>query len=107
MDPVQAELDYQRLVIEYPGGLYSAEALLRLAQAAHAQDARVRWVDHRREHVDTEHAERADTERATLQVGPSLQPLDQVGGQRPRHLRQLAQGGQIAPAEKALTARAA
>lgn len=36
VDPAEAELDYQRLAIEYPGGLYSDEALLRLAQAAHA-----------------------------------------------------------------------
>jgi len=35
-DPAQAELDFQRLVVEYPGGLYADQALLRLAQAAHA-----------------------------------------------------------------------
>jgi cell division septation protein DedD len=37
VDPVQAELDYQRLVVLYPSGPYTAQALLRLAQAAHAQ----------------------------------------------------------------------
>lgn len=36
VDPSQAELDYTRLVVEYPGGPYSAQALLRLAQAAWA-----------------------------------------------------------------------
>lgn len=36
VDPVQAELDYRRLVIEYPGGPFTDEALLRLAQSAHA-----------------------------------------------------------------------
>jgi len=35
-DPAQAELDFQRLVVEYPGGLYADQALLRLAQAAYA-----------------------------------------------------------------------
>jgi cell division septation protein DedD len=36
VDPVQAELDYQRLVVLYPSGPYTPEALLRLAQSAHA-----------------------------------------------------------------------
>ncbi len=39
VDPVQAELDYRRLAIEYPGDRYSDEALLRLAQSAHARGA--------------------------------------------------------------------
>ncbi|MCG6956811.1 MAG: SPOR domain-containing protein [Gemmatimonadetes bacterium] len=34
VDPAQAELDYRRLVVEYPGGPYSAQALFRLAQSA-------------------------------------------------------------------------
>jgi SPOR domain len=34
VDPTQAALDYRRLAVEYPGGPYSAEALLRLAQAS-------------------------------------------------------------------------
>jgi len=35
-DPAQAEIDFQRLVVEYPGGLYADQAILRLAQAAYA-----------------------------------------------------------------------
>jgi hypothetical protein len=35
-DATQAVLDYNRLVVEYPGGPWSDLALLRLAQAAHA-----------------------------------------------------------------------
>jgi hypothetical protein len=35
-DPEFSELDYRRLVIEYPGGPYSDGALLRLAQGARA-----------------------------------------------------------------------
>ncbi|MEQ9400688.1 MAG: SPOR domain-containing protein [Longimicrobiales bacterium] len=37
VDPAQADLDYRRLVIEYPGGDFSDQALFRLAQAAHAR----------------------------------------------------------------------
>ena len=37
VDPVQAALDYQRLAVLYPSGPYTAQALLRLAQAAYAQ----------------------------------------------------------------------
>lgn len=36
VDPTQAALDFRRLVIEYPGGPYSASALFRLAQASFA-----------------------------------------------------------------------
>jgi cell division septation protein DedD len=39
MDPAQADLDYRRIAIEHPGGRYSDEALLRLAQSAHARGA--------------------------------------------------------------------
>ncbi|GMR14002.1 MAG: hypothetical protein BMS9Abin29_2230 [Gemmatimonadota bacterium] len=37
VDPALAALDYQRLVVEYPGGSYSDQALFRLAQAADAR----------------------------------------------------------------------
>ncbi len=36
VDPTQAATDFRRLVIEYPGGPYSDQALFRLAQAAYA-----------------------------------------------------------------------
>jgi hypothetical protein len=39
VDPEMAELDYQRLVIEFPGGPYSDEALMRLGSAAAARGA--------------------------------------------------------------------
>lgn len=42
VDPDQALRDFQRLVVEYPGGPYTADALLRVAQAA---DARGRLVE--------------------------------------------------------------
>lgn len=37
VDPVQAELDFQRLVVLYPSGPHTPDALFRLAQAAHAR----------------------------------------------------------------------
>jgi cell division protein FtsN len=37
VDPAQAAVDFQRLVVEYPGGSFSDRALLRLAQAAEAR----------------------------------------------------------------------
>ncbi len=36
VDPAQAMLDYRRLVVLYPGGPFTDQALLRLAQASHA-----------------------------------------------------------------------
>lgn len=36
VDPAQASLDFRRLVVEFPGGAFSDQALLRLAQMAHA-----------------------------------------------------------------------
>lgn len=36
VDPVQAELDFQRLVVLYPSGQFTAAAILRLAQASFA-----------------------------------------------------------------------
>jgi cell division septation protein DedD len=38
VDPDLAEADYQRLIVEFPGGPYSDRALLRLGYAAHARD---------------------------------------------------------------------
>ena len=48
VDPAQASVDYQRLVVEYPGGPYSDRALLRLAQAAEARGDFVRAQGHLR-----------------------------------------------------------
>jgi cell division septation protein DedD len=36
VDPAQAELDFQRLIVLYPSSPYAPEALFRLAQAGHA-----------------------------------------------------------------------
>ena len=48
VDPAQAAVDYQRLIVEYPGGSYADRALLRLAQAAAAQGDPARARDHLR-----------------------------------------------------------
>ena len=37
VDPVQAELDFRRLVVLYPSGQFTPDAILRLAQASWAQ----------------------------------------------------------------------
>jgi cell division septation protein DedD len=37
LDPRQAEVDFTRLALEYPGGAFSDQALLRLARAARAR----------------------------------------------------------------------
>lgn len=47
VDPVQAELDFQRLVVLYPSGQFTADAILRLAQASWAmgdEEAARRYV---------------------------------------------------------------
>lgn len=46
VDPLLAELDFQRLVVEYPGGPFTAEALLRLGGAAAARDDLAEAEDH-------------------------------------------------------------
>lgn len=48
VDPVQAELDFQRLVVLYPSGQFTAAAILRLAQASFAmgdEDASRGYMD--------------------------------------------------------------
>jgi len=49
VDPGQAELDFQRLVVLYPSGPYTPQALLRLAQGSYAQGD----VEAARRHVAT------------------------------------------------------
>lgn len=47
VDPVQAELDFQRLVVLYPSGQFTPDAILRLAQASWAmgdEEAARRYV---------------------------------------------------------------
>jgi len=73
VDPVQAALDFQRLVIEYPGGPFTDRALFRLAQAAHAQgdaDAASRHVAALiRDYPNS--ASRRDVERWLSEAGPA------------------------------------
>lgn len=49
VDPAQAELDFQRLVVLYPSSPYTPQALFRLAQSSHAQGD----ADATRRHVAT------------------------------------------------------
>lgn len=46
VDPSQARRDYQRLVLEYPGGPYAAQALLRLGRVAEARGRLVEAAGH-------------------------------------------------------------
>lgn len=79
VDPVQAELDFRRLIVLYPSGPFTADALFRLAQAAWAMgdeaaargyvDTLVR--DHRRSDA------REDAEAWLADAGP-LPPAGDV-----------------------------
>ena len=81
VDPVQAELDYQRLVVLYPSGPYTAQALLRLAQAAHAQGD----GEAARRHVETlgrdypSSPSRAQAEAWLREAGETPQPSAAAG----------------------------
>ena len=46
IDPAEAELDYRRLVLEYPTGPWTDRALLRLAYAAEARGAAAEAREH-------------------------------------------------------------
>ncbi|HEX9886438.1 MAG TPA: SPOR domain-containing protein [Longimicrobiales bacterium] len=48
VEPQEASLDFQRLVVEFPGGRFSDQALLRLAQAAEAAGDPHGAADHHR-----------------------------------------------------------
>lgn len=78
VDPVQAELDFRRLIVLYPTGPFTADALFRLAQAAWAMgdEAAARdYVatlarDHRRSDA------REDAEAWLADAGPLPPPGD-------------------------------
>lgn len=78
VDPVQAELDYQRLVVLYPRGPFTAQALLRLAQSAHAMgdaDGARRYVATlARDYGDT--AVRRQADAWLRAAGPAPPPPD-------------------------------
>ena len=46
VDPEMAELDLRRLVVEYPGGPFSDDALIRLAHGARAQSDDVKALEY-------------------------------------------------------------
>ncbi len=46
VDPDIAEVDYTKLVVEFPGGRYSDQALLRLAYASHARGDLAHALEH-------------------------------------------------------------
>lgn len=77
VDPDMADLDYRRLVVEFPGGVHSDEALLRLARGAEARGdlpAARRYVEILvRDYPDSPHRPEARTLMARI-------PADATGG---------------------------
>jgi hypothetical protein len=80
IDPAIAELDYRRLVVEYPGGRYSDRALLRLAQGAGALGDRatsVRYLEMLlRDYPGSSRQAEATALLAAITIGP--QPIPPV-----------------------------
>ncbi len=78
VDPVQAELDFQRLIVLYPRGPFTAQAIFRLAQSAHAMGD----GEAARGYVDTlvrdyrNNPVREDAEAWLASAGPPPPPLD-------------------------------
>jgi len=78
VDPVQAELDFQRLIVLYPSGQFTPDAVLRLAQASYAlgnEEAARRYVETLvRDYPRSEARERAEDWLAD--AGPVPPPGD-------------------------------
>jgi cell division protein FtsN len=85
VDPVQADLDYQRLVVLYPSGPYTPQALLRLAQSAHAHgdpEAAERHVEAlARDHPGSQ--SRTQAEAWLRSAGPAPAPSGAQAGAPP------------------------
>lgn len=78
VDPVQAELDFQRLVVLYPSGRFTPDALLRLAQGSWAMgeedEARSHVAALQRDHPGADATRRAA--RWLADAGPVPPPGD-------------------------------
>lgn len=105
IDPVSAELDYRRLVVEYPGGPFSDQALLRLAQGAEARGevaAARRYLEILvRDYPQSPQRMEARTSLARLPdeaPAPSAQDSDPVAATRPPVEETAPAAGQSAPA---------
>lgn len=74
IDPAEAELDYRRLVLEYPGGPWTDGALLRLGYAAEARGSAAEAREHFqrlvRDHPGSPHV--AEANRRLAAERPSL-----------------------------------
>ena len=84
-DPAQAAIDFRRLVIEYPGGPYSDQALFRLAQGAFAAGDSVAAAEHvarlAREYPTSPTRREAEAWLAT--AGPVPAPVAAAGDPAP------------------------
>lgn len=93
VDPAQAELDYQRLLVLYPNGSYAPQALFRLAQSAYAQGdtatARRNVAALARDYPSSQ--SRTQAEAWLRGAGPPLQQAQASSG-APSESRPAAQG---------------
>lgn len=99
VDPAQAELDFRRLVIQFPGGPYSDRALLRLAQAAHEMGdedgARALVGQLERDYPGSSAGRQATTWLAS--AGPAPEPPPEVGAPPPARRATEDSGPMIQP----------
>jgi cell division septation protein DedD len=95
VDPAQAELDFQRLVVLYPSSPYTPQALLRLAQSSFAQGD----AEGARRHIATlardypSSQSRTDGEAWLRGAGPA--PIPPAGAAPPRTTAQAPQPGSV------------
>ncbi len=82
VDPVQAELDFQRLAVLYPRGPFTPQAIFRLAQVAHEmgdeEAARGHVATLVRDHANS--STREEAEAWLRAAGPSPPPPDAPSG---------------------------
>jgi len=78
VDPSMAEMDLRRLVLEFPGGSFSDDALLRLAQGAELRGDRIQAHDHYsalvRGYPSSPHTPQAQAWLA--EAGPMMEPRE-------------------------------
>ena len=102
VDPVQAELDFQRLAVLYPRGPFTPQAIFRLAQVAHEmgdeEEARGHVATLVRDHANSPAREEAEAWlRAT---GPAPLPPDAPAGAAAATTNPAAEEREPAPAEE-------
>ena len=102
VDPVQAELDFQRLAVLYPRGPFTPQAILRLAQGAYEmgdeEEARGYVATLVRDHANS--SAREEAEAWLRAAGPAPPPPDAPAGAATSTRNALAEGRAPPPAEE-------